>query len=130
MPDLNAVITDVVRGDHLTITRTITALDPGDAINRAWLTLKEDEDLSDAEAFLIKEITTADVADQGQITDDGASDGIAAVRFEMPSVATAAAKKGKTYWYDIQVRAASGRIYTPEKGLIGPYIGDITIQVA
>lgn len=124
-PTLNNVIQDIVLGDALEITRTITNIDTNDLLVRAWLTLKrvEDQRDDDQEALISKEITTVDNPGVGQITDDGASDGIGGVRFDIRNAdyglgVAGGIKPFIPYNYDIQVQTVAGLIYTPEKGTL------------
>ncbi len=128
MPSLTEVIADVVRGDDLEITRTITNVNTGDLLNRVWLTLKRLESDDDVDAFLRKEVTAVDNPGQGQLTDNGAGDGNAAVRFDLTTLDTDGADRLRPYFYDIQVRTVAGKIYTPEKGTI-TFIGDVTLDI-
>ncbi len=124
-PTLNNVIQDIVLGDALEITRTITNIDTADLLARAWLTLKRVDDTrdDDQEALFSKEITTVDNPGVGQITDAGITDGIGAVRFDIRNAdyalgAPGAIKPFIPYKYDIQVQTVGGLIYTPEKGTL------------
>ncbi len=115
MPTLDGRIENLVAGDDLQITRTITNVPAGTTLAQAWFTVKEDDADATAAKIIQKDITTADVPGTGQITDDGA-DGTGAVRFDISDVDSALLEPGRDYAYDIQVRTAGNAIYTPEKG--------------
>ena len=118
MPDFSGTIENFVSGDDLQITRTITNVPSGAALTRAWFTVKLLHSATDDDAVIQKEITTSNVAGTGHITDDGAGDQSAAVRFDLADTDTAKLQKGLTFLYDIQVLTDGGAIYTPEIGTI------------
>jgi hypothetical protein len=115
MPTLDDRIDNVVSGDDLEITRTITLVPSGTTITDAWFTLKEHPDDADSEAIINKQITPTDSPGTGQITDTGA-DGTGAVRFDLSDTDTALPEIGRDYYFDIQVKTAAGSIYTPNAG--------------
>lgn len=117
MPTLDARIDNVVAGDDLEITRTITSVPSGATLTDAWLTVKEHPDDADSAAIIDKQITSADVAGTGQITDTGA-DGTGAVRFDLKDTDTALLVPGRDYYWDIQVKTSAAAIYTPTVGKI------------
>jgi len=115
MANLAASISEVVEGDDYEITRTIEELPVGDSLATVWLTMKTA--ITDADPGLFqKEITTTDVPGTGQITDDGAGDATAAVRFDLTPDDTALPTPGTAAVYDIQVLTTAGKVYTVEKG--------------
>ena len=121
MPTLDSRINDVVVGDDLSIRRTIdfasTGFPTGTTINKAWLTVKAA--LVDADPGLFqKAITTTDVPGTGEIENDGAGDVNIVVRFDLTPADTILIGPTLLRHFDIQVKTASGKIYTPEKGLI------------
>jgi len=118
MPTFTGEIKDFVAGDDLQITRTITNVPSGAVLTKAWLTIKFRQDDADADAIIQKAITTSNVPGTGQITDDGAGDQSAAVRFDLTDTDTAKLHRGIKYWYDIQVLTDGGAVYTPEIGII------------
>lgn len=114
---LNGEIKNIVQGDNIDIVRTIDTLPS--AITKAWFTVKSTKSSTDdTTALFQKEITTSNVPGVGVITDDGAGDGIAAVRFELVNADTILLVNEKTYYYDIQVLTNTSKIYTPETGRI------------
>ena len=129
MPTFNGEIKDFVAGDDLQITRTITNIPVGAALTKAWLTIKFRQTDADADAIIQKEITTSNVAGTGQITDDGAGDQSAAVRFDLKDTDTAMLLRGIAYLYDLQVLTDGGAVYTPEIGTIIAKLG-ITDTIA
>ena len=125
MPTLDARIDDVVAGDDLEITRTITSVPDGATLTDAWITVKEHPDDADASAIIQKAITSSDVPGTGQITDTGA-DGTGAVRFDLADTDTALIIPGRDYFWDIQVKTSGGAIYTPTAGKIRTRQGTTT----
>jgi hypothetical protein len=132
MPNYSAKITGYAIGDDLlirrTINRTLSNLPTGVNIDKAWMTVKIDDDDLDAAALIQKEITTSDVSGIGHIEDDGAGDTDPIVRFDMTDTDTRTI--GITHrYYDIQVRTDTGAIYTGEIGVIFG-AKDITLAIA
>lgn len=119
MPTLDGRIDDLVAGDAIQITRTITGIPSGQLLTDAWLTVKEHPDDTDAAAVFQKAITTSEVAGTGQITENG-SGGTPAVRFDIKMADSLLLAPGRDYFYDIQVKTddATLNIYTPEAGRI------------
>lgn len=117
MPNLSGELLDIVQGDNIDINRSIGNLPA--SITKAWLTVKPNKSsTNDTNATFQKSITTSNVAGQGVIIDDGTGDGIAQVRFEFTNANTILLTDEKAYFYDIQVLTSTGKIYTPELGLI------------
>jgi len=117
MPTFGASITGFVREDDLDVIRTVNGIPSGQALTDAYMTVKA----SGGSTIFQKHITTAAVAGQGQITDDGSGDGIAGVRFELvggPGQDTTQLTAGTAFNYDIQVNTGAGKRYTPETGTI------------
>ena len=123
MPDFESTIKNFVAGDTLQITRTITNVPTGASLTKAWFTVKSRRTDPDSEAIIRKEVTTTDAPGTGQITDDGAGDESAAVRFDLTSTDTAKLLKGVGYSYDIQVLTDGSAVYTPEIGIITAKLG-------
>jgi|SRR5215510_4205832 len=88
----------------------------GLTIVKAWLTVKRYE--VDADPGLFQKSITTLLSVSGQITDDSSSDSYIAMQFFMQPADTAAAKLDVPYWYDIQVKRATGEIEQIEKGSI------------
>ena len=132
MPDFEATISGYAVGDALEIRRTInrteSGLDSGLTITKAWLTIKTDPSISDADdsnALVQKEITTTDVSGTGQIENDGGGDVDPVLRFDLTPTDTR--DIGVTHRkYDIQVLTSNNDPYTGEKGEIWG-TGDVTI---
>lgn len=116
MPTLNGLINNLVVGDDIDIERTITNVPEGDSLVKAWFTVKARETDPDINAIFQKTITASYVAGQGEITDDGAGDQQGAVTFELTNVDTLLLVGDTAYYYDLQVKTANAKIYTPEKG--------------
>lgn len=121
MPNFSGKITGFAVGDDLEVYRTITNVPVGETVVAAWFTAKVAITDTDAEALFQKSITAVLDADQGVIADAGSS-GTAILRFFLRPVDTETlgnpARDISTFFYDIQVKTISGRIYTPETGKI------------
>lgn len=120
MPTLDAEITNIVQGDKIDINVTVSEL-PG-AITKAWFTVKTREQLSsstvDVGNFVFqKVITTVNQVGTGYISDDGTTDGIAAIRIDLRNADTVLLSGGTLYFFDLQV-LQSGEPYTPWSGII------------
>lgn len=116
---LKGKIFNIVQGDNVDITRTIDTLPA--SITKAWFTVRNSQyksATSDTDVIFQKAITSVNVPGTGVITDDGTGDGVAAVRFELTNANTVLLVNENTYYYDIQVLTSTGKIYTPEIGLI------------
>lgn len=114
---LDGEIFNIVQGDFIDILRTIDTLPA--SIVTAWFTVKPTKSSSsDTTAIFQKTITSSNVPGQGVILDDGTGDGIANVRFELTNANTVLLVDEKAYYYDIQVLTSTGKIYTPELGII------------
>jgi hypothetical protein len=115
MSDLAVEITGFVAGDDLEIRRTVTELP--EEIAAAWLTVKHYPAQPDDEARLQKRITTTDVPGTGQIVEAGGVGTDGDLRFDLTQEDTARLG-AKRYVHDIQIKLASGKIYTIEKGTL------------
>lgn len=116
MPNYGVEIRDIVAGDDVQVTRTVTSVPASTTITKAWFTVKAAGADADPGVFQ-KAITTSDVAGTGQITDSGA-DGTGALRFDLTKTNTALLTPGVEYLYDIQVLLSNGNIATIEQGVI------------
>lgn len=113
MSILNGIISGVIQGDDLDITRTVTAVPATQTLTKAWLTFKAS--ISDADPGLLqKAITSGAVAGTGQITDTGAS-GTGTLLFQLTGANTLALPLIVAY-YDVKVLTSAGKIYTVEQG--------------
>ena len=117
---LSGLISNIVQGDNLDITRTIGTLPA--PISKCWFTVKTNAKLSSTtdtapNVVFQKVITTANIVGSGVILDSGGS-GTASVRFELINADTILLVGDTVYYYDIQVLTTTGAIYTPELGLI------------
>lgn len=91
----------------------------GDGLVKAWLTLKpypEGVNVADGSATLQKAVTTSNVAGTGQITDDGATDGAAVIRFDLTAANTLSLGQ-RDFAFDVKVKAASGAEFFAARGL-------------
>jgi hypothetical protein len=120
MPNRNALISDLVIGDDYDIDRDITVIPVDAQLTTAWLTIKKSLEDDDSDAVIQKTINPTGDTDVGQITDPGNSDGVGHVLFQLTHDETAALEADMAYYYDIQVRTDTGKIYTPESGWIIP----------
>lgn len=114
MSSLTGIITGIVAGDDVDVTRTVTAVPATQTITLAWFTLKTA--VGDVDPGLLqKAITSAAVAGVGQITDAGAS-GTGTLLFQLTGANTLALPVGSFVYYDIKVKTSAGKIYTVEQG--------------
>lgn len=120
MSALTGIITGIVAGDDLDVTRTVTDVPSGQTLNKAWLTFKTN--VSDADPGLLqKTITSSAVVGQGQITDIGDGTGALPVGtgsllFQLGGVNTSALPVGSAVLYDVKVLTSASKIYTVEQG--------------
>lgn len=124
MATQNGTLDGLVRGDDYDVIRTVTGVPVGTSLTDAWLTVKLKTDDADPGLFQKKISTT--LTAQGQIDDDGAGDQTATMTFQLSSADTTLFSPNTVYHYDIQVKTATGKIYTPELGTVTP-CADITI---
>lgn len=111
--------TNPVRGDSLTVERTVTDIPDGESLTDAWLTVKSS--LSDADADAVMQLTIDVTAgDDGQITDSGSGDPRTGtlVFTVTPDHFTAVLKGNREYLYDIQVLTDEGTVGTPFLGTV------------
>ena len=125
MPTLDSRIDEIVKGDDISLERTIdfvlTEFPAGTTITDSWLTVKAAEGDTDLQALLQKAITTSDVPGTGQIEIDGTGDVDMVVRFDLLPADTLAIGNQILRFFDIQVKTAGGKVYTPESGLISGF---------
>ena len=115
MSDLAVGIAGFVAGDDLEIRRTVTDLPAG--IATAWLTVKRHPRQPDGEGTLQKRITPTDVPGTGQIVAAGGPGADGDLRFDLTPADTASLG-AKKFVHDIQIKLATGKVYTIEKGTI------------
>ncbi len=130
MPTLNVEIKQLVAGDdyhrRLTIDRSLSNFASGAVLDKAWLTVKSQEDDTDANALFQKAITASEVVGTGHIENTGSGDVDPIIRFDLTPANTRAIGSTKRF-YDVQIKiATSDFIYTVEKGSI-VCTGEITI---
>lgn len=113
------IIEDRFAGDDLDIEHDASNVNTADPLIKAWLTIKTSASVLDASASLQKIITTNPVQGVGQITEDGSAlqgNGTASMVFQLTAAETATLGYTIAYFYDIQVKSASGKIYTTDTG--------------
>lgn len=115
MSDLAVEITGYVVGDDLEIRRTVTELPA--AMEVAWLTVKRHHNQPDVDARLQKRIMSTGVPGTGQIVEPGGPGTDGDLRFDLTQEDTAGLG-AKRYVHDIQIKLATGKVYTIEKGTI------------
>jgi len=116
MPNLSDIIDNYVAGDDRCIIREITGIPTGNTVTNAWFTVRDLEDFSGSTVIVQLTITTT-ATSQGQITDDGAGDGIATVRLELTGAQTRLIGI-VGFPFDIQIKLDDARINTPVAGTI------------
>lgn len=116
MPNLKNLIDEIVAGDDIALTMTITSVPPGDTLAKAWMTVKAVPTDADPGVFQ-KVILPGFVSGQGQITDTGAS-GTGIVRFDLTAANTLLLTPGVIFYYDVKMLTAGGKVGTPESGAI------------
>ena len=114
----------IVKGDVISIRRTITGVPNGVTLSKAWLTVKALVTDLDAAATFQKEVNSSGVIGIGQIEDTAATSRIARLRFDLSATNTDDLEDG--YVYDIQVLTTEGGIITVEKGIVGSIIEQVT----
>ena len=117
MPDFRDRIDVFCVGDDLDVRRTVRKIPAGQTVVEAWLTIKEDEEDSDAEAVLQKHITGTDVPGTGAIEADGSTDQIAVLRFDLTAADTLLLEADAPYFHDVQIKTSAGKLNTPFKGM-------------
>ncbi len=107
----------ITRGEKFPKRYTVAYLQGG-SVDKAWLTVKTDPaTVADASATIAKEISSTNVAGTGQVEDDGATSGVAVLRFDLTSTDTEALTAGLEYTYDLRVLMdTSANIFTIIKG--------------
>jgi hypothetical protein len=80
------------------------ACNPADPLVKAYLTFKAEKTDADPGA-LQKTVTVNNSAGVGQIIDDGSTNGIAQIRFDI-TAAQSAALSPRDYWWDVKVKTA------------------------
>lgn len=123
MAHLRSLIDDLVVGEDREVPRTVDLTPIGEALSRAWFTVKSEIDDSDADAVFQKEITSVSSVD-GQIDDIGTDSPITEghLYFLIPSDDTLLLTPEIYYYYDIKAMSASGAKIVLESGrLIAHY---------
>ncbi len=116
MPAYHNTIDDIMHGTNKGIRRIIRGVPTGTTITQAWLTIKENETKTDAQALAQKTATLSATA-QGQILDAGSS-GIADIVFWLLPTDTIKLTPKKPFLYDVQVLLSDGRYLPADQGRI------------
>lgn len=124
------IIEDVPAGNDLSVERDVPGVEVTDPIVLAWLTVKTR--ISDADpGVLQKSITATAVAGVGQIALDGSEDsgnGTASLVFQFTGAQTTSLGTLIRYFFDIQVKTASGKIFTSIEPISGKTIGRLQFR--
>ncbi len=118
MPNYRDKIKELVAGDDKDVVRTITLVPVGQVLVKGWLTVKRKETDLDQAAIFQKVIDTNNTGGVGWVEDLDASDGQGIVHFYLQPAQTSLLQDGKEYYFDIQVKTDTGKIYTPIKGTV------------
>jgi uncharacterized protein len=127
-PGYELSIITITVGDDFGATRTMNDIPNGQALAQATWTVKRLEDFAapgDATAVWQKTITTADVANTGQIEDSGAITRVARLRWDGTYLESLLLIPGREYVYDMQVVSTAGKQFTMERGMLVAY-GEVT----
>jgi hypothetical protein len=124
--NFQGLISDLVVEDDYDLYRShLGGVPSGATVTDAWLTIKVSENDAEADAIIQKHITAAGISGQGQIIDGGAVTGFAQLVFQIMASETNLLVADQAYFYDIQERSDTGKMFTAEKGLLIP-IGQVT----
>lgn len=125
VPDYNATIPDLVRGNDLDVIRTVSPIPSGQTVTDGWLRV----DAPDPPGGLLfqKHITTTLVAGEGQIEDSGSGDGVAVLRFEITNDNSALMTGGENHAYGIQIKTSGLKIYEFEIGVF-PVVEQVVVS--
>ena len=119
----------LVRGDIISIRRTVNNIPVGDSISKAYLFVKAAYGDADGAAIFSKTVTTSNVAGTGQVEDDGTTDLSGRIRFDLTNANTTAVTADTPYYYDIQILTTLGSVYTLEIGK-ATWMAQVTQTVA
>jgi hypothetical protein len=106
-----------VYGDDVDVIRTVTGMDSGQSIDKAWLTIKQRFTQEDSAALLQHEITQV-LTPAGQVTDPGSGSVGGELLFRIVDTDYDDLLPLKAYLYDIQVLLSDGVINTLEVGTV------------
>lgn len=118
MADLKSTIDDLVVGDDYDVIRDLSNVPTGQALTQGKLTVKENP--WDSVAIITKTITGA-ATSHGVISDTGAGDTVAKIKFSLLGSETVLLKPHYRYYYDIEVTTDAAKVYTPESGTMKPF---------
>lgn len=122
---MTTLIEGFIAGDDLDIERDVTGVTITDPLVKAWLTIKTSSSVADP-GTIQKVITTSLVVGTGQITQDGSEEdgnGTASLLFQLTAANTTTLGTSIRYYYDVQVKTSSGKIYTADVGRIQMSVG-------
>lgn len=128
---MTTFIEGYVSGDDLDIERDVTGVTVSDPLIKAWLTIKTSASVLDASATIQKIITTIAVVGVGQIAQDGSAlsgNGTASMIFNLTAADTTLLGYLLRYYYDVQVKTLSGKIYTLTDPDTGQTAGQIQLR--
>lgn len=112
-----STITGYVKGDNLSIVRTVTSVPTAETVSRAWFMVKRSASDIDADAKISKEITDATALTIGRITENVAGTS-AKLTFNIAGADWDNIEAEFPYVYDIQAKSSSSNsIVTIETGI-------------
>lgn len=120
MTVFEAEIKGHVAGDDLEVRRTVTAIPSGQTLTNADFVVQN----QDGTTFLTKSITASNQSGIGQIEDDGTTDQIGEIRFDLTSANTLLFQDEIVRHYQIRVKSSADKFYTVEEGLI-KFVGSV-----
>lgn len=106
-----------VAGDAFTVNRNITGIPAGRTLAKAWLTIKQAPTDADP-GILQKVITPVDQPGIGHISDTGAGDQEADLRFDVTALDSTAIGAARRFVYDVQLMLDNDEISTYELGTV------------
>lgn len=126
MTNFKGQLTEHAWGDSLRVTRTISNIPGGDRLLKAWFVARlqpvtlstpvDDSDVATDGGFII-EVTESPTA-AGQIVDNGASDNVGSLYFDISPAQSRLQPVSSHLYYGIKVLTFGGFPYTPELGIL------------
>jgi hypothetical protein len=113
-------ITDWTAGDDWDYEREITSVPVGTKLHDAYFVVLPYSNSPDSDALLTGQITRDNDVDNGKITDDDASDGVATVRFIFRRTRTSVVKHLTDYYYKLYVITDDDWRKTVREGRLSP----------
>ena len=114
----NGIISGFTNDSDASFIWTVTGIPFGATIASAKFQIKPTETSPDSAVIISKNVTGTDSAGVGQVEDDGATDLIGRIRFDMIPANSALLIPGTQYAYWVQITLNSGQKTTLEKGQI------------